>query len=73
MSYYIAPASDTSEMNGIVIYTVVKRLKDFKPEEDKKYTVFKSKKEMETSLYVPTYVGKNGKLVKSPTEFFLRF
>jgi len=73
MSYYIAPQSDNIEIGEIVIYRVVKRLKDFKPEEGQKYRVFKSKKERDNSLYVPTYVGKNGKLVKSHDEFVLRF
>jgi len=74
MSYYIAPQSDKLIKEGeLVVYRVVKRLKDFKAEEGKKYTVFKSKKEMDTSLYVPTYTGKNGKLVKSTSEFSLRF
>ena len=73
MSYYIAPQSDNIEVGEIVIYRVVKRLKDFKPEEGKKYRVFKSKKDVDTSLYVPTYIGKEGKLVKSPSEFVLRF
>lgn len=73
MSYYIAPQSDNIEVGEIVIYRVVKRLKDFKPEEGKKYRVFKSKKDKDTSLYVPTYIGKNGKLVKSTKDFSLRF
>ena len=73
MSYYIAPQSDNIEVGDIVIYRVVKRLKDFEPEEGKKYRVFKSKKEKDTSLYVPTYIGKEGRLVKSASEFSLRF
>jgi len=73
MSYYIAPQSDNIEVGDIVIYRVVKRLEDFKPEEGKKYRVFKSKKDKDTSPYVPTYIGKEGKLVKSPDEFSLRF
>ena len=73
MSYYIAPQSDNIEVGDIVIYRVGKRLKDFEPEEGKKYRVFKSKKEKDTSLYVPTYIGKEGRLVKSASEFRLRF
>ena len=73
MSYYIAPQSDNLEVGDIVIYRVVKRLKDFKAEDGKKYRVFKSKKERDTSMYTPTYIGKEGRLVKSTTEFSLRF
>lgn len=72
MSYYIAPQS-SNLMSEVVIYRVVKRLKDFKPEEGKEYRVFKSKKEKDTSLYVPTYIGKGGRLVKSTSKFSLRF
>ena len=75
MSYYIAPQPSSGDWltQKIVIYRVVKRLSDFKPEEGKKYRVFRSKKERDTSLYVPTYIGKNGKLVKSTSDFVIRF
>ena len=74
MSYYIAPQSECMvELGEIVVYRVVKRLSDFKPEEGKLYRVFKSKKDMEECMYIPTYRGVNGKLKKSKSEFVLRF
>ena len=73
MSYYIAPQKEGLEIGEMVIYQVVKRLRDFKAEDGKKYRVFKSKDQMENSLYVPVYVGVNGKLKKSSDEFVLRF
>jgi hypothetical protein len=73
MSYYIAPNRDNIEIGEIVIYQVVKRLSDFKPEEGRLYRVFKSKKEMNESMYVPAYRGINGRLRKCKTEFVLRF
>jgi hypothetical protein len=74
MSYYIAPQSECNVNIGeLVIYRVVKRLRDFKAEDGKLYRVFKSKKEMKESLYVPTYRGVNGRLRKCKTEFVLRF
>ena len=74
MSYYIAPQSECIvELGELVVYRVVKRLSDFKPTEGKLYRVFKSKKEMHESMYVPTYRGINGKLKKCKTEFVLRF
>ena len=71
MSYYIAPQSNF--MQNIVVYRVVKKLSDFKPEDGKLYRVFKSKKEMKTSDFVTCYRGINGKLKKCKTEFILRF
>lgn len=62
MSYYIAPHSETPT-EGLVIYRVVKRLGDFKPEDGKIYRVFKSKKE-KRSYKIPLYEGVNGKLKK---------
>ena len=41
MSYYIAPQSEGLMLGDLVIYRVVKRLKDFKAEDGKKYRVFK--------------------------------
>jgi len=74
MSYYIAPQSECIvELGELVVYRVVKRLSDFKPAEGKLYRVFRSKNEMQTSMYVPTYRGVNGKLKKCKTEFVLRF
>ena len=75
MSYYIAPQPSSGDWltQKLVVYRVVKRLSDFKPEEGKLYRVFKSKKEKDESLYVPCYRGMNGKLKKCKTEFVLRF
>lgn len=72
MSYYIAPQDDNIKLGEIVIYRVVKRLRDFKAEDGKKYRVFKSKKEKANSLFVPLYVGVGGKL-KRTKEVLLRF
>jgi len=74
MSYYIAPQSECIvELGELVVYRVVERLSDFKPAEGKLYRVFKSKKEMNESMYVPVYKGVNGKLRKCKKEFVLRF
>lgn len=74
MSYYIAPQSECIvELGDLVVYRVVKRLSDFKPVEGKLYRVFKSKKDMQSCLVVPTYRGINGRLKKCKTEFVLRF
>ncbi len=73
MSYYIAPQSKTLMVGDIVVYRVVKRLKDFKAEDGKMYRVFKSKQEMNNSMTVPIYYGVNGKLKKAKSEFVLRF
>ena len=75
MSYYIAPQPTSGDWltQELVIYRVVKRLSDFKAENGKTYRVFKSKKEMSEALYIPVYVGVNGKLKKSKSDFVLRF
>ena len=73
MSYYIAPQSDNLMVGDLVIYRVVKRLKDFKAVDGKRYRVFKSKKEKETSLTVPIYYGVGEALKKAKDEFVLRF
>lgn len=74
MAYYIAPAPDSFlESHSVIAYRVVKRLKDFKAEDGKKYRVFKSKKEMRESPYIPIYLGVAGRLKKSQSEFVLRF
>ena len=74
MSYYIRPQpTKLSEAGEIAVYRVVKRLKDFTPNDGEKYIVFKSKQEMKNSLLVPVYIGKNGKLKKHAVEFVLRF
>jgi hypothetical protein len=73
MSYYIAPQSDNLMVGDIVIYRVVKRLKDFKAEDGKKYRVFKGKKERDEGMTAPIYYGVNGRLKKAKAEFVLRF
>ena len=73
MSYYIAPQNGNLDVGDMVVYRVVKRLRDFKAEDGKKYRVFKSKEEMNNSLTVPMYVGVGNKLKKLKDEFVLRF
>jgi hypothetical protein len=73
MSYYIAKQSGNLMVSDVVVYRVVKRLRDFKAEDGQKYRVFKSKEEMKTSLTVPMYVGVNERLKKLNDEFVLRF
>ena len=73
MSYYIAPQSEGLMLGDLVIYRVVKRLKDFKAEDGKRYRVFKSKKERDESMYVPIYIGVDGKLKKDKDKFIMRF
>lgn len=73
MSYYIAPQASNMEVGELVVYRVVKRLRDFKAEDGKKYRVFKSREEMNNSLTVPMYVGAGEKLKKLSNEFVLRF
>ena len=72
MSYYIAPEGETLIVNDIVIYRVVKRIKDFKAKDGVLYRVFKSKKDMQSSMLIPLYIGENGKLKKKP-DFVWRF
>ena len=73
MSYYIAEQNGNLDVGDMIVYRVVKRLRDFKPEEGQKYRVFKGKKEMQNGFAVPMYIGEGGKLKKLPTEFVLRF
>ncbi len=71
MSYYIKPYSGH---NGrVAMYRVVKRLRDFKPDDGVEYMVFKSRKAMKTDFFVDLYCGKNGKLVKLKDRSVLRF
>ena len=72
MSYYIR-RSETVKMGDIVVYAVVKRLRDFNPEDGVEYMVFPSKKKMETAIFVDLYCGKNGKLVKLKDRSIMRF
>ena len=73
MSYYIAPQSDTVMLGDVVVYREVKRLKDFKAEDGKRYRVFNGRKEKDLSMTVPIYYGVDGKLKKATSEFVLRF
>tara|TARA_B100001059_G_scaffold50686_1_gene43984 strand:+ start:14406 stop:14627 length:222 start_codon:yes stop_codon:yes gene_type:complete len=73
MSYYIAPHKEDIKPGAIGVYRVVKRLSDFNPEEDKLYRVFKSRREMDESFFVPCYKGVNGRLQKCKGKFVLRF
>lgn len=72
MSYYIKPVENIV-YGRMVIYRVVKRLRDFKPENGVEYMVFRSKKEMKTAMFVDLYCGKNDKLVKLKDRSMLRF
>lgn len=73
MSYYIAPQASNIEVGKLVVYRVVKRLRDFKPENGKKYRVFSSKRHMNSNYPVPLYIGKAGKLKKLRSEMIWRF
>jgi len=74
MSYYIKPITETKPgyfEKGVTI-RVVKRLRDFKPDNGVEYMVFKSRKAMKTSLFIDLYCGKNGKLVKLKDRSMMR-
>ena len=75
MSYYIAPQPKSGDWltQELVIYRVVKRLRDFKPEDGKKYRVFSSKRHINSSYPIPIYIGKAGKLKKLKHEMIWRF
>jgi uncharacterized iron-regulated membrane protein len=72
MSYYIGPV-DERITGRLAVYRVVKRLRDFKPENGVEYMVFPSKKAMKTALFIDLYCGKNGKLVKLKDRSMMRF
>ena len=72
MSYYIKPVEDV-KAGRLVLYRVVKRLRDFKPDNGIEYMVFPSKKAMKTAIFVDLYCGKNGKLVKIKDRSMMRF
>jgi uncharacterized iron-regulated membrane protein len=72
MSYYIKPV-DERITGRLAVYRVVKRLRDFKPENGVEYMVFPSKKAMKTALFIDLYCGKNGKLVKLKDRSMMRF
>jgi len=71
MSYYIRE-NEYANVGDMVIYSVVKRLRDFKPDNGE-YMVFPSKKAMKTAIFVDLYCGKNGKLVKLKDRSIMRF
>ena len=72
MSYYIKPVTEPRP-GRMVVYRVVKRLSDFKPDNGIEYMVFPSKKAMKTAIFVDLYCGKNGKLVKLKDRSMMRF
>ncbi len=72
MSYYIKPVTELRP-GRMAVYRVVKRLRDFKPENGVEYMVFQSKKAMHTAVFVDVYCGKNGKLVKLKDRSMMRF
>ena len=72
MSYYIKPV-DKLTSDRIAVYRVVKRLRDFKPDNGIEYMVFPSKKAMKHDIFVDLYCGKNGKLVKLKDRSMMRF
>lgn len=72
MSYYIKPVEDV-KAGRLVLYSVVKRLRDFKPDNGIEYMVFPSKKAVRTAIFVDLYCGKNGKLVKLKDRSMMRF
>lgn len=72
MSYYIKPVEQLRP-GRMTVYRVVKRLRDFKPDEDIEYMVFTSKKAIRTALFVDLYLGKNGKLIKMKDKSMIRF
>lgn len=72
MSYYIKPVEDV-KTGRLVLYRVVKRLRDFKPDNGIEYMVFPSKKAMKTAIFVDLYCGKDGKLVKLKDRSMMRF
>ena len=72
MSYYIRE-NEYANVGDMVIYSVVKRLRDFKPDNGIEYMVFPSKKAVRTAIFVDLYCGKNGKLVKLKDRSIMRF
>ena len=72
MSYYIRE-NEYANVGDMVIYRVVKRLRDFKPDDGVEYMVFPSKKKMKTAIFIDLYIGKNGKLVKMKNKSLMRF
>ena len=72
MSYYIKPVEELKP-GRMAVYRVVKRLRDFKPDNGVEYMVFKSRKAMQTDFFVDLYCGKNGKLVKLKDRSMMRF
>ena len=61
MKYYIAPHKT---FGGVQVWRVVKRLRDFKPEEGQEYIVKTNKRQLEMGDSLPIYIGLNGKLQK---------
>ena len=57
----------SKKAQGFSIAIGKKRLRDFKPEEGVEYYVRTTRKLPEFCDFVPVYVGKKGKLVKTDT------
>tara|TARA_Y100000004_G_scaffold185258_1_gene235213 strand:+ start:299 stop:517 length:219 start_codon:yes stop_codon:yes gene_type:complete len=72
MSYYIKPVTELKP-GYMAVYRVVKRLRDFKPDDGVEYMVFKSRKAMKNDFFVDLYCGKKGKLVKLKNKSMMRF
>ena len=72
MSYYIKPVTELKP-GRMAVYRVVKRLRDFKPDNGIEYMVFRSRKAMKNDIFVDLYCGKNGKLVKLKDRSMMRF
>jgi hypothetical protein len=72
MSYYIKPVTELKP-GRLAVYRVVKRLRDFKPDDGTEYMVFKSRKAMQTDFFVDLYIGRNDKLVKLKNKSMMRF
>ena len=72
MSYYIRK-NENAKLGDMVVYRVVKRLRDFKPEEGVEYIVFPNKNQVRTAFFIDLYCGKNGKLVKMKNKSLMRF
>ena len=72
MSYYIKPVEQIVS-GRMAVYRVVKRLRDFKPDNGIEYMVFRSRKAMKHDIFVDLYCGKNGKLVKLKDRSMMRF
>ena len=65
--YWISEKKHGVSEHSLHIAVGKKRLRDFKPKEEVEYYVRTSRKSLDFCDFVPIYVGKNGKLVKTDT------